>query len=113
MLVDANQCYTRHLALQVGRELEKLRVLFFEEPLPTDDVDGHAFLADKLDVRIATGENMYTRWDFMPFFQRQARSTSCRPTPPAAAASARRSKIADLAGALPPATPSRTRSPTR
>ena len=27
MLVDANQCYTRHLALQVGRELEKLDVL--------------------------------------------------------------------------------------
>ena len=42
-------------------------MLFFEEPLPIDDVEGHAFLADKLDVRIATGENMYTRWDFMPF----------------------------------------------
>ncbi len=72
MLVDANQCYTRHLALQVGRELERLGVLFFEEPLPVDDVDGHAFLADKLDVRIATGENMYTRWDFMPFFSARA-----------------------------------------
>jgi D-galactarolactone cycloisomerase len=67
MMVDANQCYTRHLALQVGRELEKLDVLFFEEPLPIDDVEGHRFLADKLDVRIATGENMYTRWDFLPF----------------------------------------------
>jgi D-galactarolactone cycloisomerase len=72
MLVDANQCYTRHLALKVGRELERLGVLFFEEPLPVDDVDGHAFLADKLDVRIATGENMYTRWDFMPFFSARA-----------------------------------------
>jgi D-galactarolactone cycloisomerase len=72
MLVDANQCYTRHLALRVGRELEKLNVLFFEEPLPIDDVDGHAFLADKLDVRIATGENMYTRWDFVPFIEKRA-----------------------------------------
>jgi D-galactarolactone cycloisomerase len=72
MLVDANQCYTRHLALQVGRELEKLGALFFEEPLATDDVEGHAFLARKLDVRIATGENMYTRWDFMPFFEHGA-----------------------------------------
>jgi D-galactarolactone cycloisomerase len=72
MLVDANQCYTRHLALQVGRELERLKVLFFEEPLPVDDVEGHAFLAGKLDVRIATGENMYTRWDFMPFLSRGA-----------------------------------------
>lgn len=72
MLVDANQCYTRHLALRMGRELEKLEVPFFEEPLSIDDVDGHAFLADKLDVRIATGENMYTRWDFLPFFLKSA-----------------------------------------
>jgi D-galactarolactone cycloisomerase len=72
MLVDANQCYTRHLALRVGRELEQLNALLFEEPLPIDDVDGHAFLADKLDVRIATGENMYTRWDFVPFIEKKA-----------------------------------------
>jgi D-galactarolactone cycloisomerase len=67
LMVDANQCYTRHLALRVGRVLEGLNVLFFEEPLPIDDVEGHRFLAEKLDVRIATGENMYTRWDFVPF----------------------------------------------
>ena len=69
ILVDANQCYTRHLALKVGRVLEELDVVLFEEPLPIDDVAGHAFLAEKLDVRIATGENMYTRWDFLPYFQ--------------------------------------------
>jgi D-galactarolactone cycloisomerase len=67
LMVDANQCYSRHLALKVGRELERLDVLFFEEPLPIDDVDGHSFLAGRLDVRIATGENMYTRWAFVPF----------------------------------------------
>ena len=101
MLVDANQCYTRHLALRVGRELEKLDVLFFEEPLPIDDVDGHAFLADKLDVRIATGENMYTRWDFLPFIEKnaihvvQADASRCGGISEA-------KRIFDLAGALPP-----------
>jgi D-galactarolactone cycloisomerase len=99
MLVDANQCYTRHLALQVGRELEKLRVFFYEEPLPTDDVEGHRFLAEKLDVRIATGENMYTRWDFMPFLSAgavhvvQADASRCGGISEAA-------KIADVAGAF-------------
>lgn len=72
IMVDANQCYSRHLALEVGRELDRHRVLFFEEPLPTDDVDGHAFLAERLDTRIATGENMYTRWEFLPFIQNGA-----------------------------------------
>jgi D-galactarolactone cycloisomerase len=72
IMVDANQCYSRHLALQVGQELERYNVLFFEEPLPTDDVEGHAFLAERLDVRIATGENMYTRWDFLPYIKQNA-----------------------------------------
>jgi len=67
IMVDANQCYTPHLALKVGRELELYDVLFFEEPLPIDDVDGHRFLAERLEVRIATGENIYTRWGFEPF----------------------------------------------
>ncbi len=66
LIVDANQSYSRHLALKVGRQLERLDVLFFEEPLPVDDLDGHRFLADRLDVRIATGENLYTRWEFLP-----------------------------------------------
>jgi D-galactarolactone cycloisomerase len=98
MLVDANQCYSRHLALRVGRELDKLNVPFFEEPLPIDDVDGHAFLARKLDVRIATGENMYTRWHFLPFLQQeaihvvQADASRCGGISEA-------KKIADLAGA--------------
>lgn len=69
IMVDANQCYTPHLALKVGRELERHDVLFFEEPLPIDDVDGHRFLAERLEVRIATGENMYTRWGFEPFIK--------------------------------------------
>lgn len=72
IMVDANQCYSRHLALKVGREMERYNVLFFEEPLPTDDVEGHAFLAERLDVRIATGENMYTRWEFLPFIKQNA-----------------------------------------
>lgn len=67
VMVDANQCYTPHLALKVGRELERHGVLFFEEPLPVDDVEGHRFLAERLEVRIATGENLYTRYGFMPF----------------------------------------------
>jgi D-galactarolactone cycloisomerase len=72
IMVDANQCYSRHLALKVGRELDRYDVLFFEEPLPTDDVEGHRFLADRIDTRIATGENMYTRWEFLPFIEQRA-----------------------------------------
>jgi len=72
IMVDANGTYTPHLALRVGRELERSNVLFFEEPLTPDDVEGHRFLAGRLDVRIATGENLYTRWGFLPFIDGKA-----------------------------------------
>ncbi len=72
IMVDANQCYSADLAIKIGRELERYDVLFFEEPLPIDDIDGHKHLADALDVRIATGENLYTRWGFEPFIHQRA-----------------------------------------
>jgi D-galactarolactone cycloisomerase len=72
VMVDANQCYSADLAIKVGRELERYDVLFFEEPISIDDVAGHKHLADVLDVRIATGENMYTRWGFLPFVRDRA-----------------------------------------
>lgn len=69
IMVDANMCYTTDLAIQVGRQLDRYGVYWFEEPLSIDDVSGHARLAQALDVRIATGENMYTRWHFMDFLK--------------------------------------------
>ena len=72
IMVDANLCYTTPLALRVGRELERYGVFWYEEPLPVDDVEGHARLVDALDVRIAAGENMYTRWHFQDYISRKA-----------------------------------------
>lgn len=67
LMIDANMSYSANLALRMGRELQDLDVLFFEEPLPIDDLEGHRRLTQCLDLRIATGENMYTRWAFRDF----------------------------------------------
>lgn len=72
IMVDANMCYSADLALKVGRELEKYNVLFFEEPISIDDIEGHRKLAQNLDLRIATGENVYTRYGFLPFIRAEA-----------------------------------------
>jgi L-alanine-DL-glutamate epimerase-like enolase superfamily enzyme len=72
VMVDANQNYSADMAIKVGRELEKYDVLFFEEPISIDDIAGHKHLADQLDTRVATGENLYTRWGFLPFIQERA-----------------------------------------
>ena len=62
LFVDMNHAYTVHRAIQVGRELEKLGVAMFEEPIAPEDYDGYARLCDALDVPVSAGEESCTRW---------------------------------------------------
>lgn len=72
LFVDANVCYTTKLALRVVRELERQSVFWFEEPIPFDDLDGQKLLSDATSVRIAAGENNYTRFGFRDLIGRKA-----------------------------------------
>lgn len=67
ILADGNLSYSRRDALRLGRALEGVGAVFFEEPIPLDDVEGYGWLAQRLDVPIAVGENLYTRWGFVPY----------------------------------------------
>jgi L-alanine-DL-glutamate epimerase-like enolase superfamily enzyme len=67
-----NQTLTAAEATVRGRAFEDLGCLWWEEPLPADDIEGYAQLADALDIPIATGENLYTAADFARFFKRNA-----------------------------------------
>ena len=51
-------------ALHVIRQLEPFNLFFIETPLPSDDLDGYARLADATGVRIAAGEWLTTRFEF-------------------------------------------------
>ena len=72
LMVDINCGYNRIDALQVGRMLEKYEVYWYEEPISPYDIAGYAFLKNKLDVPIATGENEYTKWGFKELFIKNA-----------------------------------------
>jgi L-alanine-DL-glutamate epimerase-like enolase superfamily enzyme len=72
LMVDANQLLTVKEALMRGRAFEDLGCMWWEEPIPADDVDGYARLAQTLNIPIATGENLYTPADFARFLRRDA-----------------------------------------
>jgi L-alanine-DL-glutamate epimerase-like enolase superfamily enzyme len=44
---------------------------WYEEPLPPYDVEGYAQLAGELDIRIATGENLYAKYQFTDLIERR------------------------------------------
>jgi L-alanine-DL-glutamate epimerase-like enolase superfamily enzyme len=62
ILLDVNGSYSRHHAIEVGRELQELRVHHFEEPVHVGDYEGMATVAAALDIAIAAGERCYNRW---------------------------------------------------
>lgn len=70
--VDANQKWDFDTALRLGREFEDLRLAWFEEPLICEDVDGHARLADALDIPIALGETLQSRHEFIAYLRSDA-----------------------------------------
>ena len=64
LMVDANHCYTAREAIPLGRELERLDVFWFEEPVAPEDHQGYRDLCLALDMNIAGGEAEFARWGF-------------------------------------------------
>jgi galactonate dehydratase len=62
--IDFHGRIHRGMAKVVARELEPFKPLFFEEPVLPENNEALAELAKLTSVPIATGERMYTRWDF-------------------------------------------------
>jgi L-alanine-DL-glutamate epimerase-like enolase superfamily enzyme len=64
LMVDANQVFDRKEALRRGRVYQEMGCFWLEEPLPPQDMEGFSLLAQALDIRIATGENLNTKYAF-------------------------------------------------
>ncbi len=67
LFVDANGAYTRKQALAFAEQFAGLGVTWFEEPVPSDDLDGLRLLRDRAPagMDIAAGEYGYT----VPYFR--------------------------------------------
>lgn len=56
LLVDANGGYTAKQAVRVGRQLDDLGVVWFEEPVSSDDLAGLRLVRRSLDCDVTAGE---------------------------------------------------------
>lgn len=67
--VDFHGRLHRPMAKQLARALEPLGLMFIEEPLLSENPEAFAALAGLVSTPIATGERLYSRWDFKRFFE--------------------------------------------
>jgi galactonate dehydratase len=72
IMVDMSAELTPDAIVQVGRALEEFDLMFLEEPVEPTNTVALKQVSDKLDVTIAVGERLYTRYGFRPVMEAQA-----------------------------------------
>ncbi len=61
---DSNSSYDPPKAIEVGRMLEEVKAVYFEEPCPFDHLEDTKKVADTLTIPVAGGEQEYSDWRF-------------------------------------------------
>jgi L-alanine-DL-glutamate epimerase-like enolase superfamily enzyme len=67
LMIDANQRWSLEQAERAIGELAAFDLAWIEEPLRADDLASHAALRRRIEVPVALGENLYTRYRFAEF----------------------------------------------
>lgn len=63
---------TTYSAIRVAKMLEEFNPLWFEEPVPPENVDEMAIVAAHTTVPIAAGERRVTKYEFLELLQKRA-----------------------------------------
>lgn len=64
LMVDAYQRYSPSVAIKMGKRYERYDLLFLEEPIAQYNLEALARLRSEVDVPIAVGEHVYTKYGF-------------------------------------------------
>jgi galactonate dehydratase len=58
-------------AIQIGQALEEFKCMFFEEGVHYLNVGLQEKITNKVNIPMAAGERLYTRWGYRPYFEKQ------------------------------------------
>jgi galactonate dehydratase len=72
ILVEAHAKFNVMNAIQIGLRLEEYRPLFYEEPVSQERVSELLEVRNKVNIPIATGERLYTKFPFAEIIDRHA-----------------------------------------
>ena len=72
--LECHAHYDTETAIQICNRVEPLRPVWVEEPIPSDNVESMLRVRNNTRVPIAAGENIYTRYGFRPYLEKEALS---------------------------------------
>lgn len=72
LLIEGHGRFDVPNAIRIAQELEPYKPMFFEEPVPPDNLEALKAVRDKSPVAISAGERLYSRRDFKDLFEMRA-----------------------------------------
>ena len=72
LLLEAHGRFNVYTAVEIAREMAVFRPMLYEEPIPPENVDALADVRRQITIPVATGERLYSRWDYRELFAKQA-----------------------------------------
>ncbi len=72
LCIEIHRRLTPAEAVQLGLGIEQYHPFFFEDPVTPDNFDEMAYVADKINIPIATGERYTSLWEFEMALARSA-----------------------------------------
>lgn len=70
LLIEGHGRFNIPTAIKIAKLLEPFNPLFFEEPVPPDNLDALKEVKIKSPVAISAGERLYTRYDYNAMFDK-------------------------------------------
>ncbi len=64
LMADANGSYSAAKAIEIGKRLEEMKYLWFEEPCPWEELGETKKVANALTMKVAFGEQNSSLWQF-------------------------------------------------
>lgn len=69
IIIELHSLTDRNTAIQLGRELEKYRCFYYEEPTQPLNPSLFKQIGENVKIPMATGERSYSRWGYRQFFE--------------------------------------------
>ena len=71
IILETHAMLTDTTAIQIGRALEEFNLMYYEESTLPLNPKVMKKVAENVKIPLATGERIYTRWGYRPFFEDQ------------------------------------------
>jgi galactonate dehydratase len=72
LLVEVHRRLAPMHAIRVAKQIEEFNPFWYEEPVPSENIDALSEVKEHVDIPVVAGEALYTKSDFREVFERRA-----------------------------------------